>query len=170
MWEWIWQGFGVAVFALIAYGVWMGAFHRILIETVSLPAGRFVYQRLQASDFASIRRQSEAVEGWLESQNLRERHSMQIYDVAGKAHQVGYWLPEGPEPGPLPPGFHCRMLAPRTAIGSRFPWRSAASYAVAMTRIPPALYRASRQPTAAGGELRVEIRGREMQICLLAPD
>lgn len=170
MLEWLWQGFGLAVFALIAYGIWMGAFHRILIESVSLPSGRFVYLRLQASDYASIRRQSEAVEGWLESQGLRERLSMQVYRYAGEAHQVGYWLPEGPKLGRLPPGFHCRVLPPRTAIGARFPWRSAASYAVAMTRIPPALYRATGRPPTAGAELQVEIRGSEMLISLLALD
>ena len=169
MLEWLWQGIGVAVFALIGYGAWMGAFHRVTIRSASAPAGCFVYQHLTASDFPSIQRHSEAVEGWLEARNLHKRLAMQIYRYDGRSHQVGYCLPAGTALPKLPPGFHARELVPRPALVSEFIWRNAASYAVAMTRVPPALLRTYGQAPPSAAEMQVQLDGSQIVFRFVPP-
>lgn len=169
MLEWLWQGIGVAVFALIGYGAWMGAFHRVMIRSGSAPAGCFVYQHLTATDYPSIQRHSEAVEGWLESRGLSQRIAMQVYRYDGGAHQVGYCLPVGTALPALPPGFHRRELAPCPALVSEFLWRNAASYAVAMTRVPPALLRAYGQAPPVRAEMQVQLQGGQMLFRFVPP-
>lgn len=157
MLEWLWQGMGVALFALIGYGAWMGAFHRLAIRSTTAPGGCFVYQHLGASDYPSIQRQSEAVEGWLESHGLHERVAMQVFRYNGSPHQVGYALPAGTALPALPPGFHSRQLESRPALAGEFIWRNAASYAVAMTRVPPALLRAYGDAPPSSAEMQVQL-------------
>ena len=165
----LWQGVGVAVFSLIGYGVWMGAFHRVTIRSVSAPVGCFVYQSVVGNDFPSLQRQGEAVEGWLESQGLRERVAMHIYRYDGAAHQVGYCLPVGTALPTLPPGFCSRELASRPALASEFLWRNAASYAVSMTRVPPALLRAYGQAPPPSAEMQVQLGGQQILFWFVLP-
>ena len=169
MLEWLWQGIGVAVFALIGYGAWMGVFHRVMIRSASAPAGCFVYQNLTATDYPSIQRQSEAVEGWLEAHGLGQRVAMQIYRYDGSAHQVVYCLPADSALPALPSGFHCRELAPRPALVSEFIWRNVASYAVAMTRVPPALLRAYGQAPSSAAEMQVQLQAGQMLFRFVPP-
>lgn len=167
MLELIWQGIGVLVFALIAYGVWMGAFSRIEVQAQTSGPHLFIYRTLEHSDYPRIRALSETVEAWLEAHGVNQRLPMQAFSYAGKPHQVGYCVSPKQTLPPLPKGFQRRELPAAPALGARFSWRAAPSYAVAMTRVPPILARAQGQPAGPNQELHVQMHGDHLLILLL---
>ena len=128
----------LAIFIIIAYLLYMGAFLPIAIEEKTMGPFHFLYKEINGKDFSLVGKTTTEIATELKQYNFTNQRPMQIFypDEEKKLAEIGFIVEE--KVNDLA-NIQSKILPATLCMTTTFPWRNSISFVFGFMKVDPAL-------------------------------